>query len=272
MQPTVDFATPEDVPLSFELAGPGARILAALIDQFVILSLQVALAFVALAISVATDRVTEAMISDWAGELQTQGPGLVVYAIYLVAAFVVNFGYYIISEMAGNGQTLGKRVLRIRVIRDGGYSLTLTASLLRNLGRIIDMVPYTYFVGLASMFISRREKRLGDLLAGTIVVREHLSDGTGLPFGQQRFSTLRERRFHLDRQALAGLDQEHERVLGQFFSRSRLGRAEEQQVVRALSNGIAGHLPVPPALSDHRDRLLFLKEVYLALRERREMG
>ncbi len=272
MRPTIDFATPEDVPLSFELAGPGARILAALIDQVVILSLQVMLAVVALTVAMAADLVTESMIDEWAGDMRTGGATLVVYAVYLAAAFVVNFGYYIVAEMAGNGQTPGKRLLGIRVIRDGGYGLTLTSSLLRNLGRVIDMVPYTYLVGLVSMVVSRREKRLGDLLAGTIVVRERRSDASGRPFGDQRYSTLGERRFHLDRHALADLGEDQELVLRRFFSRSRLGRAEERRVVRGLSNGIAARMPVPPPFADHRDRLLFLKEVYLALRERREMG
>lgn len=272
MQPTVDFATPEDVPLSFELAGPGSRILAALIDQLIISFVQMGLLAVALFVGALAGEINEAMLEDTVTQMQLNGPTMFMVGVWLVATFVLNFGYYIVCEMATNGQTPGKRALKIRVIRDGGYPLTLTASFLRNLGRVADMLPSMYQVGLAAMIISRKEKRLGDMMAGTLVVKENRLRPDGLPFGDTRYSTLAERRFHLDRQALAQLGEEQERVLETFFSRSRLEPEQELRTVHALSEGFARHLPTHPGFVDHQDRLVFLREIYLALRERRELG
>ncbi len=271
-RPTVDFATPEDVPLQFELAGPGARILAGLLDQVIILIIEAGMLMFALVLGILAQWVTESQVEDWADQMQTSGPTLTMLGLSLVAAFVVNFGYYVLLELTGNGQTVGKRIMGLRTIRDGGFPITLTASLLRNLARLVDMFPNTYFVGVVTMVAHRQEKRLGDMLAGTVVVRELRRSDAGLPFGDQRYSTLEERRYHLDRVALADLDEEAEKVLAQFFSRPRLPRPQEQRVVESLSDGLAARLPEAPVFETHRDRLLFMKEIYLALRERREMG
>ena len=271
-RPTVDFATPEDVPLQFELAGPGSRILAGLLDQMIILIFEAGMLMFALVLGIVAEWITETQVEGWADQMQTSGPTLTMLGLSLVAAFIVNFGYYVLLEMTSNGQTVGKRILGLRTIRDGGFSITLTASLLRNLARLVDMFPNTYFVGVVTMVAHRQEKRLGDMLAGTVVVRERRRSDAGLPFGDQRYSTLTERRYHLDRVALADLDEEAEQVIVQFFSRPRLSRADEKRVVESLSDGIAARLPEAPAFETHRDRLLFMKEVYLALRERREMG
>lgn len=271
-RPTVDFATPEDVPLQFELAGPGSRILAGLLDQVLIVIIEAGMLMTALVVGIIAQKINEAQVEDWAEQMQTSGPTLTMLGISLVAAFVVNFGYYVLLEMTSNGQTVGKRLLGLRTIRDGGFPITLTSSLLRNLARLIDMFPNTYFVGVVTMVAHPKEKRLGDMLAGTVVVRERRRSDGGLPFGDQRYSSLAERRYHLDRAALRDLDEESEQVLVQFFSRSRLPRPQEARIVEALSDGLAARLPAAPGFETDRDRLLFLKEVYLALRERREMG
>ena len=268
----VAFATPEDVPLSFELAGVGTRILAALVDQLIIIVLEAGLLMFALVLGILAEWITEPQVEQWSQQIQTGGPTLTLLGISLIAAFVVNFGYYVVMEMTTNGQTVGKRMLGIRTIRDGGYGLTFNASLLRNLARLVDMLPNTYFVGIVTMVVHGQEKRLGDMLAGTVVVRERARPSAGIPFGDQRYSTLAERRYHLDRAALEPLDEQHERVLRQFFSRGRLVAAEERRLVLGLSDGIAGKMATPPVFESDRDRLLFLREVYLALRERRELG
>jgi uncharacterized RDD family membrane protein YckC len=273
MRPTVDFATPEDVPLSFELAGVGSRILAALLDQLIIVTIEIGLLLAALLAGVLGEVISEADIQRAADELSTGGgPTGYLIAISLAAGFVVNFGYYVLLEMVTNGQTLGKRLLGIRVIRDGGYGLTLTASLLRNLARMVDMLPNTYLVGMIVMIAHRQEKRLGDMMAGTVVVRERPRSSQGRPFGDQRYSNLTERRFHLDREAMAAFGEEHEGVLAQFFTRPRLDPEHERRTIYGLSQGFGAHMPQPPLFEGDRDRLLFLKELYLALRERREIG
>jgi len=269
---TVEFATPEDVPLRFELAGAGTRILAALVDQLIIVMLEAGLLMFALVIGLIVEEISESDVEQWTEQLQNGGPTLALLGLSLLAAFVVNFGYYVFMELTTNGQTVGKRMLGIRTIRDGGYGLTFTASLLRNLGRLVDMLPNTYFVGIVAMVVHPQEKRIGDLLAGTVVVRERTRSSAGLPFGDQRYSTLAERRYRLDRPAIEPFGEEHEQVLLQFFSRPRLIPEQEQRLVTALSEGFAAKMAAPPEFETHHDRLLLLKELYLALRERRELG
>ena len=87
--------------------------------------------------------------------------------------FAILWGYYLLCEGLFDGRTLGKRILGLRAVRDGGYSVGFAASAVRNLMRIVDLQPvFTYLVGIAGIAISKSGKRLGDVVAGTIVVRE----------------------------------------------------------------------------------------------------
>jgi hypothetical protein len=86
--------------------------------------------------------------------------------------FLLYWGYYSLFEAFWNGQTPGKRLLKIRVIKDSGRQITLFEALARNLIRVIDMLPSFYLVGVITMLCNKEQKRLGDLVAGTIVVHE----------------------------------------------------------------------------------------------------
>ena len=108
------------------------------------------------------------------GFFQESGFAWVITGL-LIVQFTVQWGYYVLFEALNDGQTPGKRLLRLRVVRDGGYSVTFSASAVRNLVRIVDMQPGPlYLVGTLGMLMSRSGKRLGDLAAGTIVVEEDL--------------------------------------------------------------------------------------------------
>jgi hypothetical protein len=89
---------------------------------------------------------------------------------------VVFWGYYGLFEAYWRGQTPGKRVMKIRVIKDSGRQITLFESLARNLIRVVDYMPGFYLVGLITMLCNKRNKRLGDLAAGTIVVHERTDE------------------------------------------------------------------------------------------------
>lgn len=95
---------------------------------------------------------------EWAAGIAS----LVFFAIYN--------GYFIVLEWVMNGQTPGKRLLHIRVIKQGGYALRFFDTLSRNLLRVIDFLPFFYGVGLVSLLLTRDSRRLGDLVAGTLVV------------------------------------------------------------------------------------------------------
>jgi len=94
------------------------------------------------------------------------------FAILVLFFFLLYFGYFAFFEIIWNGQTPGKRQAGIRVIKDSGRPLTPAESIARNLMRIVDWLPSLYAVGMASALLTKENKRLGDLVAGSIVIRE----------------------------------------------------------------------------------------------------
>jgi uncharacterized RDD family membrane protein YckC len=153
-------ATPERVSFDYQVAGLGTRAIAQLLDLLIVLGVLIALVFFGSAVSVAAN-------SGIAGSL-----------IELIGTFVVIFGYFWASEAIWSGQTVGKKVFRLRVVGDRGEPLTFVQAGVRNIVRIVDFLPYGYGVGLVVLFVNGRGKRLGDLAAGTIVVKD--SDAVAL--------------------------------------------------------------------------------------------
>ena len=156
-------ATPELVEFGYEVAGVGSRFLAALIDTALLgvlyLLIQVA--------GAATLLSGQALFNQ-------QGTGLSFFflGILTVLGFVLLWGYYVFFETLWNGQTPGKRLTHLRVVRDDSRPITFWEALIRNLVRLVDFLPLGYAVGVVTMFVNGRSRRLGDFAAGTLVVRE----------------------------------------------------------------------------------------------------
>jgi uncharacterized RDD family membrane protein YckC len=113
--------------------------------------------------------------TDWIESELRDAPRWVL--VVLILAFLVVWGgYFVVFEWAWRGQTPGKRWLKLRVIREDGRPITFFEAAARNLLRIFDMMPWLgvplYSIGLVSVFVSRRDQRIGDMVAGTVVVRE----------------------------------------------------------------------------------------------------
>jgi uncharacterized RDD family membrane protein YckC len=144
--------TPEYVEFRFTLAGLYSRLLAWLLDVLIIGALSLALS---LGLGVFT--------------VAFEGFGS---ALTLVVFFLVEWGYSITLETAWSGQTVGKRALSLRVIQESGVRIGFYHAALRNLARPVDRLPLFYLVGGLSALASGSHQRLGDMLAGTIVVRE----------------------------------------------------------------------------------------------------
>jgi uncharacterized RDD family membrane protein YckC len=95
-----------------------------------------------------------------------------IAAVFLLYVFLAFYGYFAIFEAVWNGQTPGKRMIRLRVIKDNGQPIRPIESVGRNLLRIVDQLPFFYAIGILSVLLSKKSKRLGDFVAGTIVVHE----------------------------------------------------------------------------------------------------
>ncbi len=96
--------------------------------------------------------------------------------IVVLIVFLMQWGYFAVFEAFGNGRTPGKRVARIRVIHQSGRGINFVEALARNLVRFVDYLPSFYAVGVVAIFLSRRNQRLGDMVAGTLVVRDREVD------------------------------------------------------------------------------------------------
>ncbi|MBK5187033.1 MAG: stage II sporulation protein M [Gemmatimonadaceae bacterium] len=161
----VEIETPEQTVLSYTIAVVGSRAAAALVDLFIIMAVELALYF-------AIGLIDGAAFFVHASSAQKMSSAWAV-AVGLLFGFALLWGYYVLFEAIWDGQSPGKRWLGIRVVQDGGYSVSFGASAARNLVRFVDMQPgILYGVGLVSMTISKTGKRLGDIVAGTIVVHE----------------------------------------------------------------------------------------------------
>ncbi len=148
-----EIETPENVTLSFNLAGPGSRMSAYLID---------------LLIRVA---VFWGLSTALTSLIPVLGGGLPIGGL-LLGMFVLEWGYSTLFEAFWRGQTPGKRVYGLRVLKDAGYPIGFYDSVLRNLLRAADFLPFGYGAALVCMTATGRLQRIGDLAAGTIVVRD----------------------------------------------------------------------------------------------------
>jgi uncharacterized RDD family membrane protein YckC len=162
---TLIIETPERVPLHFALASIGNRFLACALDHFIQI-------FAMLVV---------ALMLAWLGNAarwyeQLRGAPKWVLALLILVVSAIWSGYFAVFEWAWAGQTPGKRRLKLRVIREDGRPVTFWEAAARNAVRVFDMMPWLgipfYSVGLVSVFVSSRDQRVGDFVAGTVVVRE----------------------------------------------------------------------------------------------------
>ena len=155
MNEQLSIETPEQIDISFQKAGIGSRFYAALIDT----GLLALILFVGYYVN--RNFITElgSALGNWISAIG----GILVFALF--------WGYYMVFEVTSNGQSLGKRALGLRVIKDGGYPVGFADSAIRNLVRLVDFLPFFYGAGLLTMLINGNWQRLGDLAAGTLVVK-----------------------------------------------------------------------------------------------------
>lgn len=145
----ITIATPEGLDVDLVLAGLGSRFVARLVDSLIQGGIILALVIAALVLR-----------SGW-----TTG-------VVIVCEFLCIFVYDIVFEVFGSGRTPGKRAAGLRVVRSGGQPVGFVASVVRNVLRLIDSLPTLYLVGMICVIVTAHNQRLGDLAAGTIVVRE----------------------------------------------------------------------------------------------------
>ena len=152
--------TPESVAFAYDLAGIASRAAALFIDTVVV------------ALLIIAEFLAATLVLSLFAEGLPEAAGVWVYAVALVIAFITAWAYFVLLEVLRNGRTVGKRALGIRVVRDDGGRVGVMDSIIRNVIRLIDMLPGYYGIGLVAVLVSGQNKRLGDMAAGTVVVRD----------------------------------------------------------------------------------------------------
>ena len=228
--------TPEHVVIELELAGIGSRAAAALYDGVMVLVI-----FILLSMGMGLTRALGARFGGWFG------------AIWILTGFATLWGYFMIYEGLQSGRTPGKRRLGIRVVMDTGHPVTFAAAAVRNLIRIVDAQPgVSYLVGLLFGFLQPQNKRLGDIVAGTIVVRDR-PDDLGLRFAAS--TSAPEPAADLGPPELT--DDEY-RLLGQFLERAdTLGEDVRQRFLLDLTDRFRERV-----VTRHTDPWQFLTELH----------
>jgi uncharacterized RDD family membrane protein YckC len=237
--------TPEYVEFDFVLAGLFSRFLAWLIDTLITFTLAFAL-LIAMSL---------AMFAF---------PGF-ASALGFVLWFAIDWGYAILLESIWSGQTVGKKTMGLRVIQESGVRIGFLHAVLRNLARPIDRLPFLYAVGGTAALFSKSQQRLGDMLAGTIVVRDRrlkIPASIARPDGET--ALLEDPLF---RSRIAKLSAEEEALIfSAALRREEMGMEARLSLFAALSLRLQDDADVykPPHLSD--EKLVLLCAAALAKR------
>jgi uncharacterized membrane protein SpoIIM required for sporulation/uncharacterized RDD family membrane protein YckC len=221
---SVEVETPEQIALSYSVAGIGSRGAAAALDTLICVAALVILTIVM------------GIAASYAGLKfgKTSPSAAWVMAAYLIAQFVLTWGYYVLFEGIWDGQTPGKRIMKLRVVRDGGFSVTFGASAVRNLLRAIDILG-VYLVAIVVALTNKSRKRLGDIVAGTFVIKEERAKSQAMHTSPVPVQ---------NRNLFAQLSDEEYSVLERYMERrTTLEPARRDAIVAQLAVRFASHLP-----------------------------
>ncbi|MBM7655605.1 RDD family protein [Neobacillus cucumis] len=210
-QDQIDIKTPEYVAIQFRMAGLGSRAAAYMIDRVLLLLVNIIIIVVLFFVYDGMDSLPFFLRDS-----------SVPIAIAVIGLFIINWGYFFFFEFFSGGKTLGKRMVGIRVIQDNGHSITLLSSFIRNLVRMIDSLPTAYFLGIILIFFHPKHKRLGDLVAGTIVVHERKAKKKNKPSHIEKEINLRglnKNDLHLDEWTVGSFKEKDWKLVSTYANR-----------------------------------------------------
>jgi uncharacterized RDD family membrane protein YckC len=262
--------TPELVGIELPLAGIGSRCVALLVDSVVQGFTLAAFVVLILLLAVGLPRTAHAI-----NHTQSTDTAKWAIAVVILIPFLLQWGYFTLFEAFWHGQTPGKRLLHLRVIQQSGRPIGLFESMGRNLIRIVDMVPGFYLVGALCIFTTRRQQRLGDMVAGTLVVHSVPAETPMVPAGTRTFTAASFDRplqpapskiLDLPADAVARLSRMDLQLIENFLVRRLdlpldVGASLAQKLAHKMSEKM--RLPVPPGVSNET----FLEALVLGLRE-----
>jgi uncharacterized RDD family membrane protein YckC len=242
----LNIETPEHVSLRFPIAGIGSRFLAVFIDGLIMgVSILIVALVMILVLAALASRVSTTHVNPSA----TAGKWLIAIIVFFY--FAIIWGYFSLFEAFWKGQTPGKRLFNIRVLKDSGRQITLFEAMARNLMRVVDYLPSLYMVGVITMLCNKEHKRLGDYVAGTIVIhdRTEMEATPNLysyaPTPRQVAGQINSALFLTD--AIARLDPADLNIIDTFFARAIDLDMERRAVLAArITATMCGKMEVVP--------------------------
>jgi len=242
MKNEITITTPENVRITFELAGIGSRFVALLLD-----SILQGVLFAIILISALTGGITF-------GE-NIEGAFSWYLAALILITFLIFIGYFIFFEMIMKGRSPGKAIMKIRVMRRNGQPVTFVSTLLRNIFRIADFFPGLYGVGVLVMFISPESRRIGDYLGSTIVVKDRIGR---IPATLQQLEAQDAAVRDGQTLNMYPISQEEYRLLKEFITRrDKLTKEKRQQLAQRIAERLWNKFNVPS--EERKDAEKFLE-------------
>jgi uncharacterized RDD family membrane protein YckC len=265
MQDDYTLLTPENVELRYPIAGVGSRLVAASIDYTILVVGEIVISFAVVFFAALLARLFPLPSPDSPAGATAASFASIGFAVILI--FLAWWGYFVLFELIWNGQTPGKRMLGIRVVRADGQSLSAGTSLVRNALRAIDVF---LLIGVLVMLLDGASRRLGDFAAGSLVVRE-----------PRRAGADELERVHIppapaDRVDVfpnpGGLTMQHYILVRDYFSRrDRMPDARADALAADLARRLARALDVPLGeVGDANDFLATAARAFELRHQRRE--
>lgn len=270
MYQQVQFETPENIRVSYQPAGLGSRFVAWMIDQFLVYTLL----FVIFVSFMCTGIATAEVFEGWT-ELQRDAergePTRII--LYFIAMFFLVWGfgsfvYFAGSEFFWNGQTIGKARMKLRVVKTTGFALDSVSILIRNIFRVIDHMAVLWIVPL----VNSKSQRLGDLVAGTVVVSEQIEDKMGLRETLSEVSAA-EATFRFPANKLKTLSRRHLEAVERLVERWGSLKEEQRKVLGTqVISIICAHFNIDSPAEGQQ--FIFLKDLLSAeyRSQHRELG
>jgi uncharacterized RDD family membrane protein YckC len=257
---SVQFETPENVEVQYEPAGAGTRFVAWFVDQ-VFVWLTILLFFIGLAVIGVSFQGVFSQLESNPREFASMAGYFIGFAILVLG--LGSFVYFTGLELWLRGQTIGKRFLKIRVVKVDGFALDARSIFLRNIFRLLDNIPLTWIVPL----MSKRTQRCGDMVAGTVVINDEVAE---LSFVHTQLAerTAAEAEFRFDSRMLSKLAESDFEAVERLLDRwPELPFQQQQSLVARMLPPLVTRMNVemPPEGRQHR----FLEDLLAAEIRRR---
>lgn len=250
MHDSLQFETPENVQVQYTPAGLGTRFIAWFLDQILVSLLMFVVIVVMAIIGVSLGTVLTDFVED--NQENPEKLGRYVIGVVVVVMGLGSFVYYVLSELLWRGQTPGKRLCKIRVVKIDGFSLDPASILIRNIFRLVDHVPLLWIVPV----MSKRSQRTGDMVGGTVVISDVTPDLTGIRVQLSERKAI-DALFRFDVRTLQRLSPSDIEAVERLLDRwNEIPNAQRQHLTDRLTHSLVAKMQIELPEAENRRRFL----------------